>query len=214
MKRRSQVQKAKDFISFPLRAVTLFVNDKWGLSSLKSERFDYVAREVKGYCLDIGCGRGNKFVKEYLGGNGIGIDVFKYEGLTDENILKDPTKFPFNSETFATVTLIATLHHIPRSLRDAELAEAYRCLKKNGNIIVTVVNPLAGVLVHRLVHFYHKLLKKNIDEDCDRGIGEEESDFVGNSEVVERLTRAGFKLAENKYFLTQWGLNHLMVGKK
>ncbi len=77
---RSPIQKAKDFITFPLRAVTLFVNDKWSLSSLKSERFDYVSREVKGYCLDVGCGRGNRFVKEYLKGNGLGIDVFEYEG--------------------------------------------------------------------------------------------------------------------------------------
>ncbi len=70
------MQKLKDFVSFPVRAVTLFHDDRWGLSSLATERFDYVRREVQGYCLDVGCGRHNRFVTEHLGGNGVGIDVF------------------------------------------------------------------------------------------------------------------------------------------
>lgn len=214
MRPRSPIQKVKDFITFPLRAVSLFVNDKWGLSSLKSERFDYVAREVKGYCLDVGCGRGNRFVKECLNGRGVGIDVFEYEGLTPENVVEDITHFPFADSSFDSVTLIANFHHIPKSLRDLELAETYRCLKPKGNIIVTVVNPVAGILVHKLVELYSHIFKIKIDEDCDRGMHEEESYYVTHSEVVQRLQKAKFQNLTKKYFLTQWGLNHLVVGWK
>jgi hypothetical protein len=35
---RSRAQLAKDTLSFPLRAVTLFEDDRWGLSSLRTER--------------------------------------------------------------------------------------------------------------------------------------------------------------------------------
>lgn len=214
MKLRPPAQIAKDFITFPVRALTLFVNDRWGLSSLKSERFDYVAREVKGYCLDVGCGRGNKFVKDYLNGKGVGIDVFKYEGLAEENIVQDITHFPFADNTFDSVTFIANLHHVPIPLRDLELAEAYRCLKPKGNIIVTVVNPVAGILVHKLVEFYSHIFDIKIDEDCDRGMHEEESYYVTHSEVVQRLQKAKFQNLTKKYFMTQWGLNHLVVGWK
>ncbi len=70
MKRRKKIQKIKDFLTFPIRAFTLFINDKWGLLSLASERFDYVANEVIGYCLDVDCGRNNRFINEFLAGNG------------------------------------------------------------------------------------------------------------------------------------------------
>jgi hypothetical protein len=39
------------------------------MSALSSERFDYVAREVRGYCLDVGCGKHERFVQEFLKGN-------------------------------------------------------------------------------------------------------------------------------------------------
>ena len=63
---RNTAQKVRDFLTFPMRALTLFLHDRWGLSSLASERFDYVSREVIGYCLDVGCGRYNRLVNDYL----------------------------------------------------------------------------------------------------------------------------------------------------
>jgi SAM-dependent methyltransferase len=216
VKSRHASQKVKDFLTFPLRAVLPFNSgaDRWSLSSRESERFEYVAREVRGYCLDVGCGRNNRFVEEFLGGHGRGIDVHPYEGLTEENLVEDITNFPFADETFDSVTFIANICHVPRPLRDVELAEAYRCLKPGGNLILTMGNPLAEILVHRVVWVHGKLLGRGYDMDTERGMEEEEAEYLLDTEIVERMSRAGFRDIEKKHFLTQWGLNHLFVGWK
>jgi SAM-dependent methyltransferase len=211
---RSRAQELKDFLLFPLRAFTIFEGDKWGLSSLMTERYDYVAREVRGYCLDIGCGKRNRFINEFCGGNGKGIDVFKYPGLTDDQIVADMTKLPFPDGTFDSVAFIANLNHVPEPQRDAELAEAFRVLKSGGNIIVTMGNPLAEILIHQVLHLYDKLLGTDYDVDTTRGMHEDEDYYLTNSEIRGRLTKAGFTGLRTRYFPTQWGLNHLFVGEK
>jgi SAM-dependent methyltransferase len=211
---RPLARKVVDFLSFPLRAVTLFHHDRFGLSALASERFDYVAREVSGYCLDVGCGRRNRFIAEFLQGHGRGIDLFPYEGLTGENLVADLVHLPFADETFATVTFIANLNHCPRPQRDGELSEAFRVLQPGGKIIVTMGDPLAEILVHQLVWLYDKLLRTNVDMDTQRGMAEGEEYYLTDREICDRLTRAGFVRLRKKYFLTQWALNHLFIGEK
>jgi SAM-dependent methyltransferase len=214
MGRRNTIRKIIDFLTFPARSVTLFYDDKLGLPSLATERFDYIANELKGYCLDVGCGRHNRFVREFLHGNGRGIDVFPYEGLTEEEIVEDITHFPFPDSTFDTVTFIANINHVPKQDRDIELKEAYRVLRRKGNIVVTMGNPFAEVLVHKLVRIYDKLLKTTYDVDSERGMGEGEEYYLTDHEIVERLIRAGFQRVQKKHFITQWGLNHLIVAWK
>lgn len=213
-KKRSTLQKILDFLSFPLRAVTLFEIDRWGLTSLQSERFDYVAGEVKGYCLDIGCGRYNRFIREYLDGNGVGIDVFPYEGLTGENIVQDLTHLPFGDETFESVTLIANIGHIPGPLVHPELVEAHRVLKRGGTVIVQVGNPLAEFFIHRIVRYHDRIFGTRYDVDSLRGMNEEENILITRKEVLSHLKDAGFRDFREKSFLTQWGLNGLIVGYK
>ncbi len=212
--KRKNSQMIKDFLSFPLRAVSLFEIDKWGLSSLATERFDYVTRYAKGFCLDVGCGRNNRFISEFMSGCGIGIDVYKYEGLTNKNIVKDITHFPFKKTSFDTVTFIANIGHVPKSKRDVELLEAYRCLKKKGKIIITNGNPLAEILVHKVIYLYDKIFKTNFDLDSERGMEKEESCYVLDSEIYHRLKKAGFKKIKKHSFFTQWGLNHLIIAQK
>jgi len=212
--RRSITKKAVDLLTFPFRALLLFHRDRFGLSSLASERFDYVAGEVTGYCLDVGCGRHNRFVSEYLNGNGRGVDVFPYEGLTEDNVVLDLTHFPFEDESFETVTFIANLNHCPRSQRDIELAEAFRVLKPGGRIVVTMGSPWAEVAVHQVVWLYDKILGTNLDMDSERGMGEEEEYFLLDSEIRQRLARAGFSRIRKIRFWTQWGLNQLFAGEK
>lgn len=192
----------------------MFERDRWGLSSLRSERFHYVAKEVRGHCLDMGCGRGNAFVRGFLGGNGKGIDIFPYEGLSHEDIVDDMTRLPFADGTFDTITFIACLNHVPESVRDAELSEAFRCLRLGGNIVITMGNAWAEIAVHKLVHLYDKLLRTRIDVDSERGMSPEESYYLTDREISERLRRAGFQSIRRKYFISQWGLNHLFVAWK
>ncbi len=203
-----------DFVTFPIRAVTLFEEDRWGLSSLASERFNYVRKEALGYCLDVGCGRHNRFIAEYLKGNGKGIDVYPYEGLSEENILKDVSHFPFDDRSCDSVTFIANLNHIPKSLRDIELREAYRCLKNGGNIIVTMGNPAAEVLAHKTITLYDKIFGTHHDMDSERGMGGEEEHYLTAAEIIKRLENAGFISIKKKYFWTQWYLNALYVAWK
>jgi SAM-dependent methyltransferase len=211
---RTSRRRAADFLTFPFRALLLGQQDRAGLSCRRSERFDYVARETRGYTLDVGCGRNDLFVCEYLHGNGKGIDVFRYEGLAPDQIVEDMTRLPFDDESFDTATFIANINHIPEDDRDAELAEAYRCLRRGGNIVVQMGNPAAELLVHRLVHFYDRILGTNLDMDSERGMHEDEEYFLRDGEILERLGRAGFNNIQKKYFWTQWGLNHLFVGWK
>lgn len=203
-----------DFVTFPFRALALHEHDLGPLSSLPTERFDYVRREVSGRCLDVGCGRHDRFIRNWCGGNGVGVDVFPYAGLRPEQIISDPIHLPFADASFDTVTFIANLNHVPRSLRDAELAECHRCLVPGGRIVVTMGNPAAEYCVHKLVAFYDRFLGTRFDVDTERGMGAEEEFYLLDSEIVERLKRAGFGGIRKKRFWTQWGLNHLLAGTK
>ena len=214
MSRRNQSQRIIDFATFPLRAFTIFHEDRWGLSSLASERFDYVAAEVRGHCLDVGCGYGNRFITEYLGGNGVGIDVFPYAGLSKEQIVEDLTHLPFPDASFDSVTFIANLNHAPEPQRDAELAEAFRVLRRGGNIIVTMGAPFIEVIIHKVVWLYDRFLGTKVDMDSERGMEEGEDYFLTEAEIRERLARAGFREILRKAFWTQWGLNPLYIGWK
>ena len=213
-KTRSVWKKMCDFLSFPVRAVSLIEKDKGVFSSLASERFYYVARHVAGYCLDVGCGKHNRFVSEFLKGRGQGIDVYKYDGLTSDQIVEDMSRFPFEDASFESVTFIANINHIPKSLRDIELKEACRCLKEGGNIIVTMGNPIAEILVHKLVWLYDRYLGTNVDMDTERGMDHEEQYYLLDREITRRLEKAGFTNIRKRYFVTQWFLNHLFVAEK
>ncbi len=213
-RRRSAGQTWVDFFTFPLRALVLIEKDRWGMTSLASERYYYASKQVQGTCLDVGCGKHNRFVVEFLGGRGNGIDVYPYEGLTEKNLVDDLSHFPFPDESFDSVTFIANINHVPESIRDLELAEAYRCLKSEGNIIITMGNPAAEILAHKMVWLYDKFLGTDFDVDSERGMGEEEEYFLTDGEIKMRLRRAGFSGIIKKYFVTQWFLNHLFVGWK
>ncbi len=210
---RNIFQKTIDFITFPIRSLFITEHNKWGLTSLRNERYDYAAKEVLGYCLDIGCCRNNAFVKNYLGGNGIGVDNFPFDGLSDENIIEDLTKLPFKNETFNSVTFLANINHIPESERDEELFEAYRCLKTGGNIIIQTAIPWVSIVAHITAEYYDKIFRTNHHTDTEMGM-EDDDYYVEEKEVIERLKKAGFKNIKKKNFTTQWWLNRLYVGWK
>ncbi len=211
---RTLAGKVLDFLFFPIRAVLLFENDRWGLSSLRSERFELAARGVRGYTLDVGCGKDNAFVDGYLGGNGKGIDIYPYQGLSESNLVESLASFPAGPGEFATVTFIACLNHCPRAQRDAELAEAFRVLEPGGNVIVTMGQPVAEVLVHKLVEFYDRFLGTHVDVDSERGMESGEAYYLTDKEIRERLERAGFVHVKKDRLWTQWFLNSSFTATK
>ncbi len=211
---RSTLKEVVDFITFPIRAVAPLNFHLFGLTKRPDERFFYAGKEVQGYCLDVGCGPYNRFINEHLKGNGKGIDLFKYDGLADENILEDPTAYHFDNETFDSITFISSLNHIPPQIRKKVLKEIYRVLKFGGNVIVTMGNPVAEILIHHLVHFYDNIFGTKYDTDSFRGMVEGEQYFLTDREIKRNLADAGFKDILKKYFTTQYFLNHLFVGWK
>ena len=211
---RSPAQKLLDFLSFPLRAMTLFHRSALGLTSLADERFDLVASESRGHTLDIGCGRGNRFITHFLRGNGRGIDLFAYDGLTPDHLVPDLKHLPFPDASFDTATFIANLNHCPQPDRDAELSEAFRVLRPGGRIIITMGHPLAEVAVHKLVHFYDRLLGTKLDMDTERGMTQGEAYYLTDREILDRLARAGFERPIKRYFWTQWFLNHMFIATR
>jgi len=211
--RRTHFQKIKDFLTFPLRAFTLFYEDRFGLSALASERYDYTAAEVTGYCLDVGCGS-NRLVTQYLRGNGVGIDIYPYEGSGDTTIVPDLTRLPYPDSSFDSVTFIANINHVPAPQRDPELAEAYRVLRPGGDILVTMGLPIVEIVVHKVVWFYDRVFGTKLDHDNQRGMAEGEEYYLTGVEIRRLLTKAGFRRIAYKPFWTQWGMNGLYVGWK
>ena len=202
-----------NFVSFPLRAALILQKDLRFVTSLRTERLHYAARYVRGETLDIGCGPHNAFVREWLSDNGTGVDVFKYDGL-DTSHLVDMENLPFQSGVFDTVTMIATINHIPHRKRSAQLAEAHRVLRSGGNIVVTQPNPVAGFLVHKLVHTYSERLGTHESMDHERGMEHDEDLYLRDREIRALLTRARFVNLRKHHFWSQWGFNHLIAGDK
>jgi hypothetical protein len=75
-------------------------------------------------------------------------------------------------------------------------------------------NPLAEILVHKLVTFYDRFFATKYDLDAERGMHEEEEYYLTNSEIEKRLNKACFINIRKKYFGTQMFLNHLFVAEK
>ncbi len=181
---------------------------------MRDERFNYVKKYVVGKCLDIGCGKNNIFIKQFLNNNGVGLDIFPYEGLTDDNLVDNFNEFPFPENSFSTVTFIANFNHIPKNLRDIEISEAYRVLKIGGRIIITMGSPIAELLAHLNVWLQDSLFGTSFDMDSNRGMVKGESYFVLDKEIKECLIKSGFTSLHCHYFTTQWCLNHLWIGCK
>lgn len=210
---RTGLQKTKDFLTFPLRAITLFHEDRFGLSCQATERYDYVSSAVIGRCLDMGCGT-NRLVREFLNGNGVGVDVYKYAENIDGMIFENLLHLPFKNGEFDSVTFLANLSHIPEAEREEELTEAARVVRVGGNIIVTMALPLVEVIVHQVIWIYDRLFGTHLDHDNERGMQEGEAYYLTEREIRRLLTLAGFKRITYQPFLTQWGMNGMYIGWK
>ncbi len=196
--KKNFIQTLYDFLGIPLRMIFLpdHLCKKIGLTSLEDERINMVLPEIKGKLLDIGCGN-NRLVKEYK--NGIGVDVYDWGG--GGLIIEDSSRLPFENEEFDTVSFIADLNHIPN--RTEVVPEVKRILKKDGRVVVTMINPVLGVIGHKIWWY---------GEDKERGMEEGEKGGLWNKDIIEMFENRGFKLIKHKRFV--YGMNNLFVFEK
>lgn len=204
------MSKTVDNILFPLRALFVPEENRFGLTSLRNERFQIVSEYATGKVLDVGCGRDNLFIKDYVGEtNGVGIDVFEYEGVA--NVVKNLCELPYEDGSFDTVTLIAVGGHIPKHLRECEFKEFARILKKGGRLLMTEGEVFTQTIGHKWRHFSYALIGKK-DMDSERGMEEEEEYCMPFQEINQYLNNYGLQLTEHKKFM--WGLNNLYIAVK
>ena len=128
--------------------------------TLMNWRIRVVLPQVKGELLDIGCGL-NELTRRY--GSGIGCDVYDWGDV--DLIVEDTSNLPMDEASFDTVTIIATLNHIPN--RDEVLVETHRVLRAGGRIIITMVPPAISAV-------WHKLRAPWDDDQHERGMVEGE----------------------------------------
>lgn len=198
-KEKSFLQAIWDFIGIPFRL--LLFDQAWlpafRWTTLEEERLNIVYPLIKGKLLDVGAGP-NTLVNRYI--NGIGVDIFDWgNGVI---VVDNTSNLPFENESFDTVTFIACLNHIP--YRSAALKEAYRLLRPNGQLIITMINPLLGDIGHALWWY---------SEDKHRGgMKEGEKGGMWTSEVVDLCREAGFQLKSHRRFV--YGINNLYVWVK
>ena len=197
-------QTIKDRLCFPLLA---FLSSEQaralGLTPIDEERVTMALRHCRGMLLDIGCGT-NDLARAYRArqGSAIGVDVHPWPGA---DVVCDTTRLPFPDRHFDTVVMLACLNHVPRSKRSKVLQEASRVLKDDGQLLITMINPVVGVVVHAI--------RRRYDPDqLERGMGEEEEKGLWDKEVKELLAKAHLRLTETIPFV--FGLNRLYVAEK
>lgn len=182
----------------------------FGLTSMRDERMGRAAQFCNGRVLDIGCGPANLFVTKFIGKDrGVGIDVYRYEGV--ENIVDDMANLPFPDASFDTVSLIAVGGHIPKSARKREFIEFARILKPGGRLVMTEGEPITQFLAHAWQYFFLRLQGK-VDMDHERGMDEEEQYCMPKAELLSYLNASPFRLVLIHSF--QWHLNFVYVAEK
>lgn len=198
-KMKMRIQGIWDFLGIPFRFI-LF-DQEWlpvfHWTTLEDERLGKALPYIKGELLDIGSGT-NKLVQTY--GNGIGVDVFDWGGGTI--VVKDTASLGYADGSFDTITFIACLNHIPN--REDVVREVWRLLRPNGRAIVTMINPVLGIIGHKLWWY---------SEDKKRG-GMQKGEVGGmwNSNIVDLFNRQGFRL--DGIFKFEYGLNNMLIFRK
>ena len=198
MANKSIIQSIWDFLGIPFRLV-LF-DQKWlhrcGWTTLEDERINTIIPHIQGYLLDIGAGP-NTLVKQY--GNGIGIDVFDWgEGAL---IVEDTSQLPFSDQSFDTVTIIASLNHIPN--RKSVLHEVRRVIKSDGQLIITMINPFLGEIGHAIWWY---------SEDKKRGgMVDGEVGGIWTQDLIRMCSEEGFYLHHHRRFV--YGMNNFYIFK-
>jgi ubiquinone/menaquinone biosynthesis C-methylase UbiE len=197
-------QTIKDRLCFPLLAFLSSERARGlGLTPIDEERVAMALGRCRGVLLDIGCGM-NDLARRYRSRQGmaIGVDIYPWPGA---DVVCDTTRLPFPDGHFDTVVMLACLNHVPGPKRRQVLQEARRVLKGEGQLLITMINPVVGFVVHAI--------RRRYDPDqLERGMEEEEAKGLWDKEVKALLAESRLRLAETIPFV--FGLNSLYVVEK
>ena len=169
------------------------------LTPLDHERIEACLPYCTGPLLDVGCGF-NELVRRH--GDGVGVDVYPWPEI---DILCDTRRLPFRDASFDTTALLAVLNHVPPRDREAVLKEVHRVLRPAGRLLVTMLDPVTGRIIHRL------RLRQDPDQH-ERGMLDEEDYGLWDSEVRGLLEESGFRVERRRRFV--FGLNNLYVATR
>ena len=101
--------------------------------------------------------------------------------------------------------MLACLNYVPLSKRIQVLQEARRALKGEGQLLITMINPVVGF-------FSHPIRRRYDLDQLERGIGDEEAKELWEKEVKELLVKSRLRLTDAIPFV--FGLNCLYVVEK
>ncbi len=186
----------------PPEKTALYGGDIIG-NTLLNWRIRRVSPLLKGRLLDVGCGcnRLVHYYKSKYGGDGLGIDVYPWEGV--DRVIEDAGKLPFDDGSFDTVTCLAALNHIPNRLDF--LKESHRILAPDGHLIVTMIpNGISKI--------WHRLREPWDPDQNERGMEEGEEFGFSAAEMSELFNQAEFTMAEKRRFML--GINTIYTCKK
>jgi len=197
---RNRLRLLVDRAAFPLLIfLTTEQARRLHLTPLDHERIEACLPYCTGPLLDVGCGF-NELVRRH--GDGVGVDVYPWPEI---DILCDTRRLPFRDASFDTTALLAVLNHIPPQNREAVLKEVHRALRPAGRLLVTMLDPVTGRIIHRL------RLRQDPDQH-ERGMLEEEDYGLWDSEVRRLLEESGFRVERRGRFV--FGLNNLYVATR
>ena len=119
--------------------------------------------------LDIGCGTGRNIMLLNDFGTAHGVDVSKYaidfckkRELKNVHLIKN-NRYPFRAGSFDLVTCFDVLEHVGDE--GALLSEAYRVLRKDGHILLTVAaSPILWSKLDTDSHHLRRYVKKGLEE--------------------------------------------------
>ena len=197
---RNRLRLLLDRAGFPLLIfLTTEQARRLHLTPLDHERIEACLPYCTGPLLDVGCGF-NELVRRH--GDGVGVDVYPWP---DIDILCDTRRLPFRDASFDTTALLAVLNHIPPQDRETVLKEVHRVLRPAGRLLITMLDPVIGRIIHRL------RLRQDPDQH-ERGMLEEEDYGLWDSEVRGLLAESGFQVEHRRRFV--FGLNNLYVATR
>lgn len=171
-------------------------------------REEFLYKYSRGVALDLGCGLAattRELLKTGYFNKLVLLDIVEETliEICSSNyrlfcVKSDVLKLPFGENSFDIVFLLAVLHHIPGvECRVNVLSEAYRVVKQNSYLLVTVWYPDKEVVLSK---FKYIDLGNNSYLLIDN-YGERYYYFYSINELVDQIERIGFKIIDADIFV-------------